>query len=82
MIFVKNLNHDYYFLLRNCDYVLGNSSSGIVEAATFSTPVINLGIRQTGKLIPKNVINCNFDSSSILKVIKKINNKNFKKKNI
>ena len=35
MIFVKNLNFNYYFLLRNCDYILGNSSSGIVEAATF-----------------------------------------------
>ena len=80
MIFLKNLRYDYYFLLKNCNYILGNSSSGIVEAATFSTPVVNLGIRQTGKLIPKNVISCKFNSSSILRAIKKINNKDFKKK--
>tara|TARA_Y100000746_G_C15445403_1_gene424753 strand:+ start:77 stop:1231 length:1155 start_codon:yes stop_codon:yes gene_type:complete len=80
MIFLKNLRYDYYFLLKNCNYILGNSSSGIVEATTFSTPVINLGIRQTGKLIPKNVISCKYNSSSILKAIKKINNKDFKKK--
>ena len=80
MIFIKNLKYDYYFLLRNCNFILGNSSSGIVEAATFATPVINLGIRQSGKLIPKNVINCKFNSSSILKIINKIDKKNFKKK--
>ena len=80
MIFVKNLNFNYYFLLRNCDYILGNSSSGIVEAATFSKPVINLGIRQSGKLMPKNIISCKFNTNSILKAIRKIKNKNFKKK--
>ena len=79
IIFLKNLEYDYYYLLKNCEFVLGNSSSGIVEAATFSTPVINLGIRQTGKLIPKNVINCSFNYKSIIKVINKIEKRNLKK---
>ena len=33
--------------------MIGNSSSGIVEAASFKLPVINLGIRQEGKIKPK-----------------------------
>ncbi|QAU33074.1 UDP-N-acetylglucosamine 2-epimerase [Janthinobacterium sp. 17J80-10] len=32
--------------MANCDIMVGNSSSGIIEAATFGTPVINIGIRQ------------------------------------
>ena len=80
MILVKNINEDYYFLLKNCKFVLGNSSSGIVEAATFFKPVINLGNRQKGKIIPKNVINCEFNKKKILYAIKKICNKQFSKK--
>ncbi len=79
IIFLKNLEYDYYYLLKNCEFILGNSSSGIVEAATFSTPVINLGIRQTGKHIPKNVTNCSFNYKSIIKVIDKIEKRNLKK---
>lgn len=82
MIFVKNLGTDYYYLLKRCEFILGNSSSGIVEAASFLRPAINLGIRQKGKLMPKNVINCKFKSKLILNAISKIKkmklSKNFK----
>ena len=44
-------------LLNNVDIMIGNSSSGIVESASFKLPVVNIGNRQSGKLIPKNVIN-------------------------
>ena len=47
--------------LRNAAFLFGNSSSGIVEAASFNKPVINLGTRQKGKYIPQNVINCDFN---------------------
>ena len=50
----------YANLLRNCVCMIGNSSSGIVEAASFKLPVVNLGIRQSGKEKPKNVINSDF----------------------
>ena len=40
--------------------MVGNSSSGIVEAASFKLPVVNIGIRQDGKVKPKNVINTFF----------------------
>ena len=70
----------YANLLRNASILLGNSSSGIVEAASFKKPVINLGTRQKGKYIPKNVINCDFNSQKILKCIIKAKSKKLQKK--
>ncbi len=66
--------------MKKCEYILGNSSSGIVEAASFGKSVINLGSRQNGKLIPSNVINCKFNNYLINKAITKIENENYKKK--
>jgi len=80
MIFVKNLDENYYYVLKNCRFLIGNSSSGIVEAASFSIPVINLGTRQEGKIIPKCVFNCDFNTKKILFLIKKLNNESFRKK--
>ncbi len=75
---IKNAVANLYAnLLRNSSLLLGNSSSGIVEAASFKKPVINLGSRQKGKYIPKNVINCDFDSKKILKSINKAKSKKF-----
>ena len=75
---IKNAGANLYAnLLRNSSLLLGNSSSGIVEAASFKKPVINLGSRQKGKYIPKNVINCDFDTKKILKSIDKAKSKKF-----
>ena len=52
--------------------MVGNSSSGIVEAASFKLPVVNIGIRQDGKVKPINVINTYFEEKKILKAIKSI----------
>ena len=53
----KSLGHQKYFsLCRHSDLMIGNSSSGIVEAASFKLPVINIGTRQNGKVHPINVI--------------------------
>ena len=57
--------------------MIGNSSSGIVEAASFKLPVVNLGIRQSGKEKPKNVINSDFKFKNILKSIQKGSSKKF-----
>ena len=40
--------------------MIGNSSSGIVEAASFKMPVINIGNRQKGKFFQKNVIQTSY----------------------
>ena len=63
--------------MKKAKLILGNSSSGIVEAATFKTPVINVGTRQNGKVKPNNVIDVDYDYKSILKGIKKSQSKEF-----
>jgi len=46
----------YWSLLRHADALVGNSSSGIMEAASFALPVVNVGIRQQGRERARNVI--------------------------
>lgn len=53
-------------LISNASVMVGNSSSGIVEAASFCTPTVNIGSRQTGKIHPANVLNTIFDSDQIV----------------
>ena len=79
-IFIKNISEDYYFLLKNCEFVLGNSSSGIVEAATFYKPVVNIGSRQLGKIIPKNVLCCEINKDKIFSKIQIALDKKFQNK--
>ena len=81
---IKNCGITLYSnLMQNCLGMIGNSSSGIVEAASFNIPVINIGTRQDGKYKPKNVINSKSSKEDIYKKILKIlkikKNKNLKK---
>lgn len=46
----------YWSLLGLADALIGNSSSGIMEAASFSLPVVNIGMRQQGRERARNVI--------------------------
>lgn len=57
----------YFTLLKHCLFVLGNSSSGIIEAASFGKYVVNIGDRQKGRATSNNVISCNADAVSIAK---------------
>lgn len=57
---------DYVNLLKRSSGLIGNSSSGIHEAATFNVPVVNIGSRQQGRLRPKNVIDVGHDVSEIV----------------
>lgn len=59
----------YYSCLNLCDYVLGNSSSGIIEAASFGKYVINIGNRQKGRDVGKNVLHCAINTNEILSKI-------------
>jgi len=60
---VKNLGQvKYLSAMKYVDLVIGNSSSSIIEAASFRKPVINIGSRQKGRLKGRNVIDCNVDS--------------------
>ncbi|MDE6621111.1 MAG: UDP-N-acetylglucosamine 2-epimerase (hydrolyzing) [Lachnospiraceae bacterium] len=48
----------YLSALKHCEMVIGNSSSGIVEAPSFHIPTVNIGDRQKGRLKGKSVIDC------------------------
>ncbi|MCW3070124.1 MAG: UDP-N-acetyl-D-glucosamine 2-epimerase, UDP-hydrolyzing [Bacteroidetes bacterium] len=62
----------YFSCIEHCAFLLGNSSSGIIEAASFGKYVINLGSRQEGREAGENVIHCAFEKEAILEAIKKI----------
>ena len=59
---VKNLGQlKYLSAMKHLDFVIGNTSSGIIEAASFQKPVINIGNRQLGRLQSGNVIDSTID---------------------
>lgn len=60
----------YLSLLKGCKAIVGNSSSGLLEAPTFSTPCVNIGRRQQSRIRGKNVIDCEPITSHILESIK------------
>ena len=86
---IKNSNIKYFPTLSLKDYVsllsyttalIGNSSSGIHETATFKVPTINIGTRQQGRLRPGNVIDVDYEEYEITGAINKIlNDKKFLK---
>jgi len=75
--FVKSFGKDYYSLLGYCNFVIGNSSSGILEFPSFKKPTINIGFRQGGREKSLSVINCENNLQSILIGIKKAKSQKF-----
>jgi len=64
---VKSLGaRRYYSLLRHVPAMVGNSSSGIIESASFELPVVNIGDRQQGRIHGDNVLDVNPDAPAIL----------------
>ena len=64
-IFVNLRPVIYWSLLRQADVIIGNSSSGIMEAASFALPVVNVGIRQQGRERARNVVDASADRVAI-----------------
>lgn len=68
----------YLSLLKYASVMIGNSSSGIIEAPIFKIPVVNIGNRQKGRIRNKNIIDTDYTVDSIYKGIYKVlNDKNF-----
>ena len=61
----------YLSLMKYAEFVLGNSSSGIVETPAFHVPTVNIGDRQKGRLQSESIINCNTKAESIINGIHK-----------
>jgi len=59
----------YWSLLQQAGILLGNSSSGIMEAASFALPVVNVGLRQYGRERAANILDADPNVDSILKNI-------------
>ena len=70
---------NYLSVLKNVDCILGNSSSGLIEAPSIKIPTINIGDRQKGRLKANSVIDSKPMESLITKSIKKIHSKKFRK---
>ncbi len=74
---------EYVSWLTASDILIGNSSSGIIEAATFGTPVINIGSRQNRRERNLNVIDTTMDKSGISEAISRaLRGGRFKDENI
>jgi UDP-hydrolysing UDP-N-acetyl-D-glucosamine 2-epimerase len=56
----------YWSLLRHVALLIGNSSSGIMEAASFALPVVNVGFRQKGRERARNVLDAEPETNAIL----------------
>lgn len=70
---------NYHQLLQHSSFIIGNSSSGIVEVPYYKIPTINIGIRQKNRLRHLSVIDVNYDSTAIIKGINKANSIKFNK---
>ncbi len=80
-VFKSLLHKDYLSLMKSADLMIGNSSSGIIEAPSFKIPVINIGERQQGRSRIENIIDVEPEKNKILDAIYfALNNKDFLKK--
>ena len=75
----RNLSRKkYLYLLKNCLFIIGNSSSGIIEAPFFKKACINIGRRQKGRYKGLNVVDCDTSLVSIKKSIVRVMSKEFR----
>lgn len=80
---VENFGTQSYFTcMAHSDLMIGNSSSGIIESASFGKYAINIGDRQKGRLTNKNVIHCPFEKKSIIEAVNNWAGKKYKGENL
>lgn len=62
---------NFLVLMKHARFIIGNSSSGIMEAPYYKVPTINIGTRQNKRLVSRDIINTNYESATILRAIAK-----------
>ena len=78
---IKSFGQEYYFsIVSNVDFVIGNSSSGIIEVPSFNKPTINIGSRQEGRVRSKSVIDVSYHVDDIKKTIEEVYSEDYRKK--
>jgi len=74
----RNLDRDWFLsVFRRSSFIIGNSSAGIMEAASIPIPTINVGSRQIGRFADHNVIFCSTGKKDIASALKKIRTPEF-----
>ena len=68
----------YVNLLRFSEGMIGNSSSGIIEAPAIGIPTVNIGNRQKGRLQAASILNCVPEKNEIIQAVRKSQTKEFK----
>lgn len=71
----------YLSVMKYCDVIVGNSSSGIIEAPMFGKPTVNIGDRQKGRIQKKTIINCKPQKGEVKKAIQNALSEQFKMNN-
>jgi len=67
---LPSLRFEYFLtLLKNADFIIGNSSAGVREAPYYGVSTINIGTRQQNRVLSKYILNCNYGKMDILKQI-------------
>ena len=80
VVFFKNLDRNQFLsVFTQCEFIIGNSSAGIIEAATIKKAAINVGERQKGRMCSKNVVFCSITKEDISNAIKKVCSVSFQK---
>lgn len=76
---VLNMGMQAYFsIMKHAAAMVGNSSSGIIEAPSFELPVVNIGTRQCGRMRAKNVIDVGYHRHEVVSGIQKAMSQEFK----
>lgn len=78
-----SLRFEYFLvLLKNAQFIIGNSSAGLREAPYYNIATINIGNRQKNRVKSKNIVNIACEKELILKQIELISNKKIKNKDV
>ncbi|WP_281231902.1 UDP-N-acetylglucosamine 2-epimerase [Flavobacterium gelatinilyticum] len=68
-----SLRFEYFLtLLKNSQFIIGNSSAGIREAPYYGVPIINIGTRQQNRAVHADILNVDYSKKDILKALSKI----------
>lgn len=78
-----SLRFEYFLtLLKNAQFIIGNSSAGIREAPYYGIPIINIGSRQQNRTINADIINVDYNYNAIFEALKNIDAHSVKSKNV
>jgi UDP-N-acetylglucosamine 2-epimerase (hydrolysing) len=77
-----SLRFEYFLtLLKNSQFIIGNSSAGIREAPYYGIPIINIGTRQQNRAVHSDILNVDYSTENIVTAMRKIDQHQVKKAN-